>query len=146
MNIFISALRSFSLAVLYMYSFTCSSQSLPTDGGFPPIGPGGNWGNWTGDTIIKVPIKDLSQNTMSLTSPPCVMAIYDSGTIRILSEAIIHLTYEIKDEYANTIICTHTMASPHFPTILDLTTLPSGHYTLLLYINRECLEGEFEKD
>lgn len=142
------SLKSF---ILFASSLTCSNlsaQFIPSDDGFPPVGPGWEPGAWVGDTIISKPVigSGITINSPSHPVVNTITAVYANDVIFILSDVAISFTYEVLDDVANTILCANTTLSPTVPACIYLPSLPIGRYTLLLYINNECLEGEFEKE
>lgn len=117
-----------------------SAQTIPSDGLFP-----GTNGTWANDTIIK------SNNPITGTTPHSpvrisITAIYRHGYILVTSTSENVFTYSICDSQHYTYIQGRESISSSSPALINLTTLPTGHYTLLIYINNECLEGEFEKE
>lgn len=116
------------------------AQDLPTDGLLP--GPNTFLGN---DTIIGrggpiIGIGHLSPALIDIT------AIYHHGLIAVTSTSESVVSYQISGYLSNAEIQGRVSVSKASPAIINITDLPSGHYTLRLYINNECLEGEFEKE
>lgn len=129
-----------------MFASVSFAQSLPTDGDFPLIGPGGNPGTWAGDTIIIIPITDPASGMLSLNQAPRVFAIYKDDILAICSEKSIYFTYELNNISDNIYISSSVSVAPSLPWVFDLSSFPAGRYSLLFYINNECLEGVFEKE
>lgn len=125
---------------LCMFSTTSSAQDIPTDGLLP-----GNNGSWSNDTIIRsyTPILGTGHN---IPARSCITAIYSHGYILITSTAENLISYKIYSPTSTTEVQGRLSVNSSSPALINLTTLPTGHYTLLLYINNECLEGEFEKE
>lgn len=116
------------------------AQNLPTDGANWP-GPSGTW---TGDTIINNPNFPIggSGGNHAPSFNSSVIAVCYKGFIYISTPSSTNFSYVLYDEQH--INCLRGEAAE--PTLINITTLPPGRYTLLLYINNECLEGEFEKE
>lgn len=140
--------RLLVIATTVACSLNICAQNLPTDG-FPWIDNGTGTGTpWAGDTII-IRRTTIGTGGMGQHAPACssdICAIYKQGYIFITINNEVSLIYAVRNEDMHFILRGQATASAAYPAILDLTTLPSGHYTLLLYINNECLEGEFEKE
>lgn len=121
------------------------AQDFPTDGD-PWVGNGpGSVPSWAGDTIIsRGPIGGHPNHSPMLSLTIC--AIYCNNYIIITTNNALTFSFAIRDEEQSPILRGQGTATATPPAIIDVTTLPPGRYTLLLYINNECLEGEFEKE
>lgn len=141
-----SKFKVFLLVVFTLISTSTFAQFTTPDDDIPPFGPGWNPGNWVGDTIITRPIIGIGNPINSPSAPTTITAVYSQPIMMIASTSRVTFTYEIVDDCSNTVMCATTSSVPALPVMIDLTSLPTGRYTLLLYINNECLEGEFEKE
>lgn len=135
------------VATTFACSLSTSAQDFPTDGG-PWSGNGtGSGPSWAGDTIIhQTPIGGTgnpTHRTPSLSQSIC--AIYNQGFIFLTANNEITFSYAVLNEEQYPILRGQDTTTASSPAIINITTLPPGHYTFLLYINNECLEGEFEK-
>lgn len=143
--------KQFFQHIVVATTFACSlstfAQDFPTDG--PWSGNGTGTGpSWAGDTIIhQTPIGGTGGPTHR--TPPfsqSICAIYSQGFIFLTANKEITFSYAVLNEEQSPILRGQGTATATPPAIIDATTLPPGRYTLLLYINNECLEGEFEKE
>lgn len=120
---------------------TSSAQGFPTDGS-DWHGPNGTW---AGDTIIFTPSFPIGNGNNQAPSLSNITVIYVHGYMVITTPLNTRYSYAIYDEEQAIMLRGEACATTTSPTLLDLHHLPYGRYTLLLYINNECLEGEFEK-
>lgn len=135
------------IATMFAFNANAFAQDIPIDGG---LGGNGTWPgtSWAGDTIISnTPIGGIAgsgNHAPSITQNVC--AIYNCGYIFIMANTDACIPYAVRNEDQHTVLRGQFTASAAVPALIDVTSLPSGHYTLLLYLNNECLEGEFEKN
>lgn len=135
----------FAMFVASTYGAVSSVRLMPSDDGIPPIVPGGFPGNCAGDTIVAHPINNPFGNILSNHKAPCIFAIVRENVLDIVSETNVQLSYEIINDSGDTILYSNAVSASAFPISIDLGPFAAGHYTLLLYLYNECLEGEFEK-
>lgn len=135
-------------STLLLLSFSpVNAQNFPTDGGSWIGGLPDDGTPWAGDTIIVKPITPIGNGHPNAPGIlPSICAIYYHNYIFITSAVEVPFTYIVQNEEQHTITQGHDVTSTTAPAIINLATLPSGAYTLLLYINNECLEGEFENN
>lgn len=140
MNSTLFRLMMLSALTLSHHASALYAQDLPTDGLLP--GPSGTWGN---DTIIgrSGPITGKGHLAPAFTD---VTAVYHHGYILVTATPKSIVTYQIYGYLLNVEMQGRAFVSNASPAIINITDLPPGHYTLRLYINNECLEGEFEKE
>lgn len=140
---FSSLKKVLTSTILFFASMIAVAQDIPND-----EGPWGNpFGTWAGDTLIYIPTIPIrgGGNTAPALAEPTI-AVYYHEAIFIFAPAEIDFSYSLLNN-DRSICYTERITSWHSnPIIVSLTSFPSGHYTLLLYINKECLEGEFEKE
>ena len=131
---------AFSVALLFTQLSVSFAQTLPSDGLLP--GPSGTTAN---DTIIRSngPVYGTGSHAPAYSD---VVAIYRHSYILINSTARNGGFYRICNHSLTTEMQGQALLTSSSPLIIDISTLPSGHYTLFLYINKECLEGEFYKE
>lgn len=132
-----------SIITLFGVSMNSFAQDIPTDSGL-----GGNpFGTWAGDTIIYIPtIPIRGGGNQAPAAFESICAIYRQGYVFITTRTEIVFSYAVRNEDLHPVLRGQATTSATVPALIDLTTLPSGYYTLLLYLNNECLEGEFEKE
>lgn len=121
-------------------------------GRFAPINgqvlPPFNGGTWAGDTIIcNFPIGGIGAGGSRTPSKgAAVTAVFRLNNIVVTVESENLLAASIFNNEGTIYFRETMLAHPTTPAIINITDLPPGHYTLRLYINNECLEGEFEKE
>lgn len=126
-----------------MIAFCCIAMTA-TAQEFPPF----NNATWAGDTIIyRGPALDSNKHGSKAPSRlPSVTVVYNQEYLCVSIYPETPFGYVLSNDEGIVSFNRETTNYPSTPYIIDLTTLPTGHYTLLLYINNECLEGEFEKE
>lgn len=140
--------KSLFTAGIIAASFLCNQNIYAQD---PPSTGGDTYGlgpSWAGDTIIgRTPIGGIGGNIHHTPSAaPTVCAIYYQKHIVVVSDCPTSFSYSVLNEEQYTIAHGQNTAFQEAPALISLPVLPSGRYSLLLYINKECLEGEFEKE
>lgn len=130
------------LSIIATAIFCCTFSSAHAQE-LPPF----NGGTWAGDTIIhKGPIAGRGNGKNSPSRNQNITAVYYQEWVAIFTYPEVPFTVIVQDD--DKLICLHQEITSFTtnPTLINLSTIPTGHYTLLLYINNECLEGEFEKE
>lgn len=102
-------------------------------------------GTWSRDTIIHN-VDPWTGTGPHSPSRSAITAIYSNGHILLFSSSEGMLAYCIQNIDSSIIMREQIYVSSSSPYIVNITNLPSGHFCLLLYINNECLEGEFYKE
>lgn len=127
--------------IVFLIPSTLFAQDIP-DSLLPPNSGYGQGG----DTIISSqPIIDTKgHHAPAITSQ--ITAINFNNYIVIISSSNVTCTYAIRDENYNYPIRNQINLSANTPVLIELVSIPISRYTLLLYINNECLEGEFYKE
>lgn len=126
-----------------MNAFCCVAMTA-TAQELPPF----NDATWAGDTIIyHSPTLDPNKHGPKAPSRlPSVTVVYNQENLFVSIYPETPFGYALSNDEGVVSFNREIINYPSNPYVIDLTTLPAGHYTLLLYINNECLEGEFEKE